>query len=172
MTSRVRQDRARPEPMAEILHAPVLRDGGLEQELETRRVERLLHYWRSLRPLEGVPVFFDFDPNRNPVPWKQCFLLARGEDDSFMFDHFGTGLFALVWTFPAVPAEVPAGTVVGELVDGVAAVVAQGQPWQVAGESAGRDGTIRHRSILLPFRDAQWRLAYVLGAVTYCLDKA
>lgn len=143
---------------------------GLSPESEARRVYRLVFYWRSLRAVDGVPVFFDFDPRRNPLHWNQCFLLAMVERAAFVFDHFGASLVPLVGTTPASPDEVPEDTVIGRLLSGIPWVTDRGQPWKVEGVDPLGTATLYHRSVLLPFRDVSHRLAYLLGGVTFRID--
>ena len=145
---------------------------GLDEETEARRVNRLLYYWQSLRPVDGVPAFVDFDPRRNPLGWNQCFVLFRDAGDGFLFDHFGARLFPLVWTMPKTLSEVPQESVVARLLKGLPTVVAAGQPWSVAAVEPVRQGLLYHRSILLPFRDVRQRLSYVLGGMTFLINRA
>jgi hypothetical protein len=144
---------------------------GLSHECEVRRVYRLLFYWRSLRAIEGVPVFVDFDPRRNPLHWSQCFLLAMVNGAAYVFDHFGVSLFPLVGAVPARPNEVPEDTVVGRLLSGIPWVTGRGQPWKVEGVDRAGNATVYHRSVLIPFRDVGHRLAYLLGGVTFRIDR-
>ncbi|MGB8274875.1 MAG: PAS domain-containing protein [Alphaproteobacteria bacterium] len=149
---------------AEMEYGP---GAGSDAQLEQRRANRLLFYWQALRRIEGVPVYVDFDPRRNPLPWNQCFVLFRETDGRLVFDAFGTELLALIGGLPASIDQIPEYCVLDELLEGLPFVFSRGQPWKYDGETDTPLGEIRHRSVLLPFRDVHRREAYVLGGVTF-----
>jgi hypothetical protein len=142
-------------------------DPDIEALVERRRITRLLVYWRSLRPIGGVPAFTEFDPRRNPVPWHDCLLLFRSEREGWVFDHFGPRLVRFAGGRPSTVSEVPRGCLVGQLLAGLPALQSDARPWQIEGEAVVAREQLLHRSMILPFRDGGMRIAYVLGALTY-----
>jgi hypothetical protein len=153
--------------MAQLAERLIDPETAHDPQIEARRANRLLYYWQSLRRIEGIPAYVDFDPRRNPLPWNQCFLLYRGADSRLVFDLFGAELLPLVGDAPAAPVDVPRATVLDELLEGLPFLLSRGQPWKHDGETATRLGFAKHRSVLLPFRDIRRNLAYVMGGVTF-----
>lgn len=138
-----------------------------ESQIEGRRANRLLFYWQSLRRIEGIPAYVDFDPRRNPLPWDHSFLLYRSEDGALAFDVFGEALLKFVGKAPAALADIPEACVLDDVLAGLAFLFSRGQPWKYDGETMMGIGLVKHRSILLPFRDVRRRLAYVMAGVTF-----
>src|SRR5579872_1694607 len=63
---------------------------------ERRRTIRLENYWMSLRQCEQGCFFVDFRPERNPVPWSNCFLAYfRDPNAEPIFEHIGASIVVL-----------------------------------------------------------------------------
>ncbi|HLI13696.1 MAG TPA: hypothetical protein VKY65_19045 [Alphaproteobacteria bacterium] len=154
-------------PQLDAAAASIADLAAADEASERRRTTRLLAYWRRLRAIEGVPLIVDFDPRRNPVPWDDCLLLYRAGASDWVFDHFGAGLAALTGLVPPTIAALPRDSLVARLLAELPPLLESCQPRLLAGELAASTGTLLHRSLLLPLRSLDRRLAYVLGAVTY-----
>ena len=138
---------------------------------ERRRTIRLENYWMSLRQCEQGRFFVDFRPERNPVPWNNCFLAYfRDPKAEPIFEHIGEAIVVLFkpdrtnlpdqqWMMASIASH--CGDMAGVLTSA----------WPVR-----RDGCLDrpngilawYRSLLLPFVNAARSPAYVLGAITYC----
>lgn len=124
----------------------------------------------SLRRLEGLAAFSDFDPRRNPVPWKNCFLIYVDPcDGNARFELVGQRLLIGLngMSSNLYPRTLPP-SFLGEMTQGLDEVLASGCPLQREGIYHARVRlAILYRSILLPFADLRRHSAYLLGAATY-----
>jgi len=142
---------------------------------ERRLLIRLENYWGSLRRCARGPFFGDFSAERNPVPWKNCFLAYVPDDGAEpIFDHIGGSIIALFkpdrtnlpdrdWLLDAI------ATRFGNIGD----ALATGRPVRREGR-LDRQGAAAglYRSLLLPFVDIGRQPTYLMGAVTFRLEAA
>jgi hypothetical protein len=49
--------------------------------------ERLLKYWRSIKPTYGLPMESDIDPDVLYEVWESCFLITVGEPPSMRYEY-------------------------------------------------------------------------------------
>jgi hypothetical protein len=143
---------------------------AVQEGTERRATVRLLRYWLSLRRTGIAPLFRDFDPRRNPVPWENCFLICVDPADrAVTFEHIGRGLRIGVPPIGVVAATAPElPSFLAELIAERDYVLATGTPAERDGRHILRDGReFLFRSILLPFLDLHQHPCYALGAVTY-----
>ena len=151
-------------------------DGAnIDPALERRRTVRLENYWLSLRWSANGPYFQDFRPERSPVPWPQLFLAhCAGRSDEIAFEHVGDDVAAVFR---------PVGTNLPErewLLDAIRShygeidvTLQNGTPARCAGSLTRMDGaTVLYRSLLLPFVDGARKPRYLLGAITYRVERA
>jgi hypothetical protein len=144
-----------------------------QEVLERRGTVRLLYYWGSLRRAGIAPALSDFVPQRNPVPWENCFLITRGDTRAETnFEHVGSTLrTALEWAAEPDPLAPDLPPLIGGMIADLDQVLESGQPAEREGPSQVPSGrTLLYRAILLPFVDAHRRPHYALGAVTMRMD--
>src|SRR5262245_42954551 len=98
--------------------------------IERRATVRLRRYWASLRRVGTMPLFRDFDPHRNPVPWETCFLARReGGAAAPIFDHIGSALWvALDRPAPVVGSAARLPEFLEALIAQMTGVLATGEP--------------------------------------------
>jgi len=142
-------------------------------QLERRLTLRLEGYWLSLRWSGAGPFFHDFRPERNPIPWSDCFLAWRADGGGELaLDHVGARLATLLkpaGSNLAEPEWLPQALALcfGDL----EAALAGALPVRREASFRRRDGsTLLYRSILLPFVDWDRQPRYLLGGLTYRLD--
>ena len=138
---------------------------------ERRRTIRLENYWMSLRQCEQGCFFVDFRPERNPVPWNNCFLAYfRDPKAEPIFEHIGE---AIVVLFKPDRTNLPdqqwmTASIASHCGD-MAGVLTSAWPVRRDGCLDRPNGILAwYRSLLLPFVNAARSPAFVLGAVTYC----
>jgi hypothetical protein len=140
---------------------------------ERRLLIRLEDYWLSLRQSSCGPFLEDFRPWRNPVPWRNCFIAYVSERGAELsFDHVGGSIVALFkpdrtnlpdreWLLDTITSRF------GKISDALEAA----RPARREGQLCRPEGIVAfYRSVLLPFVDGKRTPAYVIGAMTYCLD--
>jgi len=147
---------------------------ALAPDLERRRTIRLVNYWLSLRWSGRGPFFRDFQPELNRVPWADSFLAyLGGKPEEISFEYVGDGI---------APIFRPKGTNLPErdwLLEAIATRCGDIKGTLDCGRPAHRDGSfvlsdgslVQYRSVLLPFVDEEHAPRYLLGAVTYRLQR-
>jgi len=142
---------------------------------DRRRIIRLEDYWLSLRRCAQGPLIDDFQPARNPVPWRNCFIAyISGRGAEPIFDHVGDSIIVLFkpdrtnlpdWEWLVDIVAVRFGDM-GEMLESF-------RPMKREGSFERPNGIVAlYRSVLLPFVDDKREPRYVLGAVTYLLREA
>ena len=144
---------------------------------ERRLTIRLEDYWLSLRryPQGKGPFIDDFQPDRNPVPWRNCFIAyISGRGAEPIFDYVGASIILLFkpdrtnlpdWEWLVDIVAVRFGDM-GEMLESF-------RPTKREGSFERSNGIVAlYRSILLPFVDDKREPRYVLGAVSYLLGDA
>jgi hypothetical protein len=129
----------------------------LPKGMESRLVLRLLSYWRSRCPEEGLPSFSDIDPVDMADMWSSCFVLdILGHEDDPVFravgDSFATYADGRLIDMPV--SALREDCLARASVSYIREVIAKGVPISRGGEFFKPDGTrVLYRSIVLPMSD-------------------
>lgn len=136
---------------------------------ERRRTQRLRIYWERIRRDRAFPAMRDIDPERLPVEWADCFVIADVVRTP-RFEYVGKSLTldcGRDLTNRPVAAAPPA-TLIGQSTSGVAEVLSSRTPVVVEGEFQHASGPVlQYRSIILPFSDNRQTIDCLVGAATW-----
>jgi hypothetical protein len=161
-------------PEAADISPSSMPDAPTFDERERRATVRLVRYWHSLRGSARGRFFQDFKPQRNPIPWENCFLV-RIEPGTAQphLEHLGRGIITAFFAGPTIAPRTSAENITASLFGDPRSALADGALIKRDGSHRRVDGAlVLYRAVLLPFVDGKGDGGYVLGAITCRIQEA